>query len=215
LSMRARFITVEGIEGVGKSTQLDFIASWMIKHGLAVDVTREPGGTPLAEQIRDVVLTPRSESMPESAELLLIFAARAVHLENRIRPSLAAGKWVLCDRFTDATYAYQGGGRGVSPSRIAELENLVQGDLRPDLTLLLDADPEVGLARARKRGEADRFEQEQISFFQAVRRVYLERARAEPGRIRIVDAEGSPAQVQDAIGRVLEQVFRSWAEVDR
>jgi len=211
LATRARFITVEGIEGVGKSTHLGYIADWLGRRGLQVDATREPGGTPLAEQIRDVVLSPRDEPMPENAELLLIFAARAVHLENRIRPSLAAGRWVLCDRFTDATYAYQGAGRGLSSQRIAELERLVQGDLRPDLTLLLDAAPEIGLARARERGAADRFEQEKIDFFRAVRQAYLARARAEPARIRVIDAEGGLRQVQDAIEAELERAFLEWS----
>lgn len=210
--MRPRFITIEGIEGVGKSTQMRFIAQWLARHGVEPEVTREPGGTPLAEQIRDLVLAPRDEPMPEMAELLLIFAARAVHLENRIRPALAAGRWVLCDRFTDATYAYQGAGRGLSLERIAELERLVQRGLNPDLTLLLDTEPETGLGRAHRRGEADRFEQEELGFFQRVRQGYLERARAEPQRIRVVDAGGSVEQVQQSIAEILTDVIDKWRE---
>lgn len=210
--MRPRFITVEGIEGVGKSTQMRFIAQWLARYDVAPEVTREPGGTPLAEQIRGLVLSPRDEPMPEMAELLLIFAARAVHLENRIRPALAAGRWVLCDRFTDATFAYQGAGRGLSVERIAELERVVQRGLRPDLTLLLDTEPETGLGRARQRGEADRFEQEELGFFHRVRQGYLERARAEPQRVRVVDAGGSVEQVQQSIAGILTEAIDKWRE---
>lgn len=208
--MQARFITVEGIEGVGKSTHMAFIRQWLEDRGLAVDTTREPGGTPLAEQIRNLVLAPREEAMPETAELLMMFAARAVHLENRIRPALGAGTWVLCDRFTDATYAYQGAGRGMDNGAIAELEHRVQGALRPHLTLLLDAPVEVGLGRARRRGEADRFEQEAVEFFRRVRQGYLQRAAAEPGRFRVVDASGDLAQVQAEVAAALEAAWTEW-----
>ncbi|MCJ7555696.1 MAG: dTMP kinase [Gammaproteobacteria bacterium] len=208
--MQARFITVEGIEGVGKSTQMAFIQQWLKKKGVEVETTREPGGTPLAEQIRDLLLKPRSENMPEVAELLLMFAARAVHIQNRISPALAQSRWVLCDRFTDATFAYQGAGRGMGVANIQQLEQQVQGDLRPDLTLLLDAPVATGLARAGKRGPADRFEQETVQFFERVRQGYLARAKAEPTRIKVVSAEGGISQVQDQIGRVLEQAWIAW-----
>ncbi len=208
--MQSRFITVEGIEGVGKSTHMAFIQQWLEARGVKVETSREPGGTPLAEQIRDLLLSPRTENMPEMAELLMMFAARSVHLENRIRPALEQGRWLLCDRFTDATFAYQGAGRGMNTDRIAELEESVQGDLRPHLTLLLDAPVEVGLGRARARGEADRFEQEAVEFFRRVRQGYLARANADPGRVRIVDASGSLEQVQADLVGVLEEAWAQW-----
>ncbi len=208
--MQSRFITVEGIEGVGKSTHMAFIQQWLEARGVKVETSREPGGTPLAEQIRDLLLSPRTENMPEMAELLMMFAARSVHLENRIRPALEQGRWLLCDRFTDATFAYQGSGRGMNTDRIAELEEAVQGDLRPHLTLLLDAPVEVGLGRARARGEADRFEQEAVEFFRRVRQGYLARAKADPGRVRIVNASGSLEQVQADLVGVLEEAWAQW-----
>ncbi len=208
--MQPRFITVEGIEGVGKSTHMAFIQQWLEVRGVKVETSREPGGTPLAEQIRDLLLSPRTENMPEMAELLMMFAARSVHLENRIRPALEQGRWLLCDRFTDATFAYQGAGRGMNTDRIAELEESVQGDLRPHLTLLLDAPVEVGLGRARARGEADRFEQEAAEFFRRVRQGYLARAKADPGRVRIVNASGSLEQVQADLVGVLEEAWAQW-----
>ncbi len=208
--MQSRFITVEGIEGVGKSTHMAFIQQWLEARGVKVETSREPGGTPLAEQIRDLLLSPRTENMPEMAELLMMFAARSVHLENRIRPALEQGRWLLCDRFTDATFAYQGAGRGMNTDRIAELEEAVQGDLRPHLTLLLDAPVEVGLGRARARGEADRFEQEAVEFFRRVRQGYLARAKADPGRVRIVNASGSLEQVQADLVGVLEEAWAQW-----
>ena len=165
-----RFITVEGSEGVGKSSNLDFIESLLREAGKDVVRTREPGGTELGETLRGILLDARQKAICDDAELLLMFAARAQHLAEVIRPALAAGKWVLCDRFTDATYAYQGGGRGIPFDRIAVLEQWVQGDLRPDLTLLLDMPVEAGLARAGARSEPDRFEQEQTTFFERVRR---------------------------------------------
>lgn len=204
--MSGYFITVEGIEGVGKSTQIDAIRGWLERRGRKVVVTREPGGTPLAERLRELVLKPQGESVGPVSELLLMFAARSVHLDNRIRPALAEGAVVVCDRFTDASYAYQGTGRGVPDAEIAVLEQLVQGALRPDLTLLLDAPAEVGQARAQQRPNAsgaDRFEAERIEFFRKVRDKYLERARAEPGRIEIIDATRDAAQVAAAIQIVL------------
>jgi dTMP kinase len=189
------FITFEGTEGVGKSTQIKLAADYLRALGIDVVVTREPGGTPMAEAIREVLLAPRTEPVHETTELLLMFAARAQHLHSLIEPSLSAGRWVLCDRFTDATFAYQGGGRGVSADRIAQLETLVQGELRPDHVMLLDAPVDVGLARARHRGELDRFEQEEAAFFERVRNMYLQRAAAEPARYHIIDA----AQPLDAV----------------
>ena len=200
---RGRFITFEGTEGVGKSTQLDNAMNTLDHLGIDYIVTREPGGTPMAESIRELLLTPRDEPVHETTELLLMFAARAQHLYNRILPALSAGKWVLCDRFTDATYAYQGGGRGVSKERIAQLENLVQGDVRPDHVILLDAPVEVGMARARKRGELDRFEQEAQAFFQRIRTVYLERATEMPGRYHVVNAALPLEQVSESVSALL------------
>lgn len=200
-----RFITVEGTEGAGKSTCIEHIEQWAVSHSLPLLCTREPGGTPLAEQIREILLETRSESVDGLAELLLVFAARAQHLNTCIRPNLESGKWVLSDRFTDATYAYQGSGRGLSLQQISELENLVQGDFQPELTLLLDLPVELGLERARQRSEPDRFELEQQEFFEKVRAGYRERAAAQPNRIKIVDASRSPEQVGQQILEVLDQ----------
>jgi dTMP kinase len=201
--MSGKFITVEGIEGVGKSTNMDFIHRQLQASGRDVLVTREPGGTPLAEAIRSLLLDPAYTGMDTLCELQLMFAARAEHLSKVIRPALAAGQWVLCDRFTDATYAYQGGGRGVDTAVIARLEDLVQGGFRPDLTLLLDVPVELGLARAGQRGALDRFEQEQIDFFERVRQAYLDMARRHPGRYRVIDA-GQPLEaVQQLISECL------------
>lgn len=188
---RGRFVTFEGTEGVGKSTQLAMARQTLESAGVDVLVTREPGGTPMAESIRELLLAPREEPVNDLTELLLMFAARAQHLHGLILPALARGTWVLCDRFTDATYAYQGGGRGVPEERIAILEQLVQGDVRPDHVILLDAPVELGMARARSRSEPDRFEQEQAAFFRRIRECYLERAQAQPLRYHVVDA-GQP-----------------------
>ena len=197
--MSGKFITVEGIEGVGKTTNLEFIRSLLSVAGKSVVQTREPGGTPLGEAIRGLLLDPAYSGMNEHCELQLMFAARAEHLSKVIRPALARGQWVLCDRFTDATYAYQGGGRGVDTSVIARLEDLVQGEFRPDLTLLLDVPVAVGLARASQRGALDRFEQEKAGFFERVRAVYLEMAQAYPGRYRVIDASQPLENVQQQI----------------
>ncbi|MCK2148001.1 MULTISPECIES: dTMP kinase [Pseudomonadota] len=199
MTRRGQFITFEGTEGVGKSTQLANAADALKGLGVDVVVTREPGGTPMAESIRELLLAPRDEPVNETTELLLMFAARAQHLNNRILPALDRGQWVLCDRFTDATFAYQGGGRGVSSERIAMLENLVQGDVRPDHVILLDAPVETGMKRARSRGDLDRFEQEAVSFFQRIRDTYLERAQAAPDRYSVVDAAASLEQVTASI----------------
>jgi dTMP kinase len=193
---RGRFITFEGVEGAGKSTQVAALKDWLIYHGVPVRITREPGGSPIAERIRAVLLDRANAGMAEDAELLLMFAARAEHLAKTIRPALEAGAWVLCDRFTDATFAYQGGGRGVPRPRIALLEGLVQGDLRPDLTLLFDLPVTIGLNRARGRSAPDRFEAETVAFFDAVRAEYLAIAGREPERVRVIDAEGAQAAVQ-------------------
>ncbi|WP_297792346.1 dTMP kinase [uncultured Marinobacter sp.] len=188
MTQRGRFITFEGTEGVGKSTQLRTAADTLAALGVEFIVTREPGGTPMAEAIRELLLAPRDEPVNDITELLLMFAARAQHLHTRILPELKAGRWVLCDRFTDATFAYQGGGRGVPAERIALLEDLVQGNVRPDQVILLDAPVETGMTRARHRGDLDRFEQEALAFFERIRATYLQRASADPERYQIVDA---------------------------
>jgi dTMP kinase len=203
--MTGRFITIEGSEGAGKTTQLAFMREFLEQSGCPVTLTREPGGTGLGEELRALLLGHRADGMALTTETLLMFAARAEHLERVIRPALAAGQWVLCDRFTDATYAYQGGGRGLPMAQIAVLENWVQGDLRPDLTLLLDLPVTVGLARAGKRGAADRFERETVDFFERVRMTYLDLARQVPERYRIIDAARSVERVRVEVKSVLAQ----------
>ena len=206
-----RFLTIEGIEGVGKTTQVARLSGALRGRGIEHVVTREPGGTPLAEKIRGIVLDNAGESVPAMAELLLMFAGRAVHLANHVEPNLRAGRWVLCDRFTDATYAYQGGGRRLSMDVIRQLEAMVQGGRRPDLTLWLDAPVEQALHRARERNSgavADRFESERAEFFERVREVYRARADAEPDRIHIIDAAQSADAVAAQVLKVLEK--RSW-----
>lgn len=194
--MRGRFITLEGSEGSGKSTNLAFIHQQLQAAGLDVILTREPGGTPLSEQIRELLLDHRNSAMHSDTELLLMFAARAQHINEVILPALERGQWVLCDRFTDATYAYQGAGRGIDVARIAQLEQWVQGELRPDLTFFLDLPVSVGLARASERAELDRFEREQIDFFERVRHGYLAQVERHPKRYRLVDASQPLEQVQ-------------------
>ena len=205
--MSGLFITLEGPEGAGKSTNREYLAERLRQHGVEVLLSREPGGTPLAERIRELLLAPSDEVMNSDTELLLVFAARAQHLAEVIRPALARGAVVLCDRFTDATYAYQGGGRGLSEARIAELERFVQGDLRPDLTLVFDLPVEVGLARAAARGRLDRFEQEGQGFFEAVRQAYLQRAAGDPLRYCVLNAAQSLEQVQRDIDRLLPTIL--------
>ncbi len=197
-----RFITVEGIEGVGKSTNLSFVANELRRAGHAVVESREPGGTALGERIRDLLLSPDTRIAPLT-ELLLMFAARSAHLEEVIRPALLSGKWVVCDRFSDASHAYQGGGRGLPAATIDTLASLVQGDLRPDLTLLLDAPLKVAEERQAGRGHRDRFEQESLEFFGRVQKAYLDLAAREPGRIRLIDAGRPLAAVQEDIRRTL------------
>jgi len=206
--MTSQFITVEGIEGAGKTTQLAFIREVLEAAGKKVLPTREPGGTVLGEEIRSLLLQQRQQGMTAEAELLLLFAARAEHLHQVIRPALASGIWVLCDRFTEASYAYQGGGRGIAWERIAVLENWVQGELRPDLTLLFDLSAEQGLARAGRRGLMDRFESEELAFFQRVRNAYLEQASRHPDRYRIVDASRSVAVVRAEVEAILHPFLR-------
>lgn len=201
------FITLEGGEGAGKSTQVAYVEDCLKKAGKTVRVTREPGGTELSEAIRELLLDHRQTSMDADTELLLMFAARAQHIAELIRPALDAGEWILCDRFTDATYAYQGGGRGIDANRIASLEDWVQGELRPDLTLLLDLPIDVGMSRAGERGELDRFEREQQDFFDRVRQTYLKMADQHPGRYRIVDASQDIQQVQAQIDAILGPVM--------
>lgn len=202
-----RFITLEGGEGVGKSTNLQFIQQLLKQRHLDVVVTREPGGTLLAEKIRCMLLEQHAETITEQAELLLVFAARAQHIQHVILPALQQGRWVLSDRFTDATYAYQGGGRGMDIQTIAWLENTVQGDLRPELTLLLDAPLDVGMLRTRQRGKLDRFESEQRDFFERVRQTYLQRAIQEPQRYKIIDASLPLDDVQIQITQAIDTLF--------
>jgi dTMP kinase len=204
MATRGQFVTFEGTEGVGKSTQMDNAASTLRDQGIELVVTREPGGTPMAEAIRELLLAPRDEPVNDMTELLLMFAARAQHLHSLIVPQLEAGRWVLCDRFTDATFAYQGGGRGVAAETIATLETLVQGDLRPDHVILLDAPVATGMARAKNRGRLDRFEQEEVAFFERIRRVYLDRAAAAPDRYHVVDAARSLADVSEDVSVLLK-----------
>ncbi len=205
---RGKFITVEGGEGAGKSTNLALIRSLLETAGHPVLFTREPGGTPLGEEIRDLLLGQREGGMAPESELLLMFAARAEHLDRKIAPALDAGTWVLCDRFTDATYAYQGAGRGVARERIAVLEQWVQQGLRPDLTLLLDLPVEVGLERVGRRSAPDRFECETRHFFHNVRACYLEMAKKEPQRIKVIDASLPLPQVQSQIENVVTTFLR-------
>lgn len=207
---KARLITVEGIEGVGKSTHLGFIHDWLKAQGVKVLITREPGGTPLAERIRELLLDASNEQLPAVSELLLMFAARASHVEYVIRPALAAGTWVLCDRFTDASYAYQGGGRKLPMQHIAMLERWVLRGLKPDLTLLLDAPVQVGIRRMRGRGQRDRFELERKVFFERVRRAYRARARCEPLRIGLIRADGDMQDVRRQIIKVLQARLARW-----
>jgi dTMP kinase len=203
---RARFITLEGIEGAGKSTVGRWMCEWLAKRAISARLTREPGGTPLAENVRNIVLSHGEEPLSSAAETLLMFAARSIHVENLIRPTLARGEWVVCDRFTDATRAYQGNGRGVDPALIETLAQAVHGDLQPHCTLLLDLPVAVGLERARARSGAasDRFEAEAAGFFERVRTGYLEIARREPARVRVIDASKPLPEVERQVGVALE-----------
>jgi len=204
-----RFITLEGGEGAGKSTNLAYIRDRLAAAGIAVSVTREPGGTPLGEGIRGLLLDPAHTAMHADTELLLMFAARAQHLHELVLPALERGEWVLCDRFTDATYAYQGGGRGLDMHRIAQLETWVQGGFQPYRTLLFDLPVDVGLQRAGQRGSLDRFEQEQTAFFERVRNSYLDRARAFPDRFRVIDAGRTLGEVQRQLDAVIDELVKA------
>ena len=201
---KSKFITLEGSEGVGKSTSLNFIKEFLESRGHKVLVTREPGGTPLAEDIRALLLSNRSEKVEAEAELLLMFAARIQHVNQVIKPALAEGSWVLSDRFVDASYAYQGGGRGLAEERIKAIENWSLGNFKPDLTLLLDMSVKEGMARTRLRGSPDRFETEHLQFFELIRSAYLRRAQQEPERIKIIDASPEVELVQRALRAELQ-----------
>ncbi len=201
------FITLEGSEGVGKTSNMEFVKALLTQRGVEFIETREPGGTTLGEALRSMLLGEEYKGMSDDTELLLMFAARAEHVAQVIRPALEKGQWVLCDRFTDATYAYQGGGRQLDMQRIEGLENWVLGDLRPDLTLLLDAPIEVGRERAGKRSTPDRFEQERDAFFNRVRATYLARADAESERIKVIDASVELEAVQQQIKQIMQACF--------
>jgi dTMP kinase len=204
---RGRFITVEGGEGVGKSTNVDFLCELIGRRSLRCLKTREPGGTPTAERIRELLLAHGEEPLPDTAELLLFFAARCLHVENVIRPALEDGTWVVCDRFTDTTRAYQGAGRGMDRDRIETLAAWVHADLTPDLTLLLDAPDTVGLGRAGRRGVADRLEAEARAFHEKARAGYLALARAEPARFAVIDASRSLSAVQADVERAIQPLL--------
>ena len=204
---RGKFITLEGGEGAGKSSNIPFIEAYLREHGIDLLMTREPGGTALSERIREILLDKQEQHMTSDTELLLMFAARAQHLEQVILPALASGQWVICDRFTDATYAYQGGGRGIANDRIAALEQWVQGDFRPDKTLIFDLPVATGLTRAGQRSSPDRFEQEDLTFFDRVRAAYLQRAKAAPQRYAIIDAAPALPDVQAQIAAILDSLL--------
>lgn len=204
---QGRFITIEGGEGSGKTTNIGFIQEYLSQHQISCVLTREPGGTETGERIRHILLQSDCE-LSNQTELLLMFAARAQHLKEKIIPALNEGKWVICDRFTDASYAYQGGGRGMNMQQIETLEHWIQGDLRPHKTLILDLPVEMGMARAEKRGALDRIEQEKISFFQRVREVYLQRARHNHEQFVVIDASQAIHQVQAQIQTHLDTLLK-------
>lgn len=206
---QGKFITLEGSEGCGKTTNMAYIEQLLKEAGIELVVTREPGGTPLGETIREILLDSSQTAMSEDTELMLMFAARAQHMHEKIRPALDAGQWVLCDRFVDATYAYQGGGRGISLERIAQLDRWVLDGFKPELTLYLDIDVEQGLKRAEARAELDRFEREKIDFFERIRSGYLDRVGADPERFRVIDASESLEQVQRSIKSHIEQFINN------
>ena len=207
--MIGKFISIEGIEGAGKSTQIQFIKTYLERFNQTVVVTREPGGTPLAEEIRELLLKPREERMSDDTELLLMFAARAQHINQVILPALSEGKWVVCDRFVDATFAYQGAGRGIHEERIAALSEWTLAGLKTDLTFLFDLPVEVGQQRVNQRLlQKDRFEQEKTDFFEKIRHCYLERAAAEPERIQIIDAEKSITAIEQQVSNILDKLLK-------
>jgi len=201
------FISLEGSEGVGKTTSLQFIQQYIEAQGHQVLITREPGGTPMAEELRDILLAERDEKVEEDTELLLMFAARCQHVAQVIKPALEKGIWVICDRFVDASYAYQGGGRGIDFRKIEQLEDFCLQGFKPDLTLLLDMSVEEGISRTKKRGAADRFEIEEMAFYQRIRAAYLKRAKNEPERICLIDAAPSIEIVQKSLQKALQNAF--------
>jgi dTMP kinase len=201
---RGRFITLEGGEGAGKSTNARFIKAWLEQRGREVILTREPGGSPLAEAIRGVVLQSWAEGMPQQTEALLMFSARSAHLEATVLPALKSGKDVICDRFVDSSYAYQGAGNGFSIAKLRTLEEMVLGNLRPDLTIVFDLDPDIGLQRARSRGEQNRFEDETLAFMQRVRKAFLDRAEVQPARYAVLNAGQELEATQAALSKILE-----------
>jgi len=205
--MTGRFITIEGGEGGGKTTAMSYIEHYLKQAGVPLLLTREPGGTQLGERLREIVLTPSDTPIDAEAELLMMFAARAQHLSQLIQPALAQGQWVVCDRFTDASYAYQGAGRQLGATRVAALEQWLQGDFRPHHVILLDIDPQIGLQRVQRRGNSDRFEREQMAFFERVRQAYLQRAQLHPERYSVIDAGQSLAQVQLQISTCLQKLL--------
>lgn len=205
------FISFEGVEGVGKSTQIALLREWLEAKGIQVTLTREPGGTPMAEEVRELLLQEREEPVPEIAELLLMFSARSIHVENLVKPALAKGHWVLCDRFTDASFAYQGGGRGADIAAIQQLADITHGTLWPDKTILLDADVATAMDRTIARGKRDRFEMEDLSFFEAIRAHYLQRASAEPARFSVINALQSIEDVADAINTAISPLLSQTA----
>ncbi|TDU31599.1 thymidylate kinase [Panacagrimonas perspica] len=204
MNVRGRFVTLEGGEGAGKSTHLQYIAAWLEQRGRIVVQTREPGGSPLAEAVRGIVLGDWAEGVNAQTELLLMFAARAAHVAYRIEPALIRGEDVICDRFVDASWAYQGAGRGIEAEHLVALEKLALQGVRPDLTIVFDLSPEIGLARAKNRGDANRFEEESMAFMSRVRAAYLERAKADPGRYAVIDASRPLVDVQIELARLLE-----------
>jgi dTMP kinase len=210
MQSRGLFLTIEGGEGVGKSTNIKYMAEALKEKGVDLVVTREPGGTKLAESIRQLLVQVQDETVGNLTELLMMFAARAQHIEQVIEPALAVGKWVLCDRFTDATYAYQCGGRGMSRQIVSQLEQLVQGELRPDYTLLLDAPIDTGMERARERGELDRFEKENQDFFARVRATYLDMAQQSSGRFHVIDASLPLGEVQKCVDEICLELLECW-----
>ncbi|MBT5330160.1 MAG: dTMP kinase [Porticoccaceae bacterium] len=203
------FITVEGVEGAGKSTQLSLILKKLESAGIEIISTREPGGTPFAESVRELLLENRDEKVDQITEMLLMFAARSQHLSQLIKPAIAEGKWVVCDRFTDATYAYQGGGRNLGFELVSQLEQLVQGDFRPDKTFYLDLSVEQGMQRVVARGEKDRFEREELDFFEKVRSAYLRLVESNPTRYVVIDASQSLESVQKDLSLALDKLISS------
>ena len=203
---RGKFITIDGVEGAGKSTQIDFIRDYLSNKGINVILTREPGGTELGEKIRELLLNPETKSMHSETELLLMFAARNEHIHSKIMPALVQGDWVLSDRFTDASYAYQGGGRGLDISRITQLEQWVLQDFTPDMTLLLDVPVELGMSRIESRGKKDRIELEAMDFFNRVRETYIDRSQQFPDRIKLIDSSKTVEYTTQQIKAILDSL---------